>query len=219
MTAALSDPDPNLRAAAANALTGTPAAKEGLVTAARDPAAAVRAASLAALRAIADFPFAEVACPALRTDPEPSVRSAAAAAMNATRDEALIACLRAHMLEREDDSSVRLTMLATLQSSPSTSAADVLCDAIPFWVHSYIGADKPEREGPEDIIFAQNNRDFERSYDCVAKALKVGGYKTCEQRYYVNDWFHELGAKNAAPSRCNAKPRGGGNASSGEIVF
>ena len=183
MTAALSDPDPNLRAAAANALTGTPAAKEGLVTAARDPAAAVRAASLAALRAIADFPFAEVACPALRTDPEPSVRSAAAAAMNATRDEALIACLRAHMLEREDDSSVRLTMLATLQSSPSTSAADVLCDAIPFWVHSYIGADKPEREGPEDIIFAQNNRDFERSYDCVAKALKVGGYKTCEQRY------------------------------------
>lgn len=219
VSTALSDPDPKLRAAAATALTGTPASKEGLVTATRDPAPEVRSAALAALRAIPGFPFAEVACPALRTDTEATVRAAAATAMKGTRDEALIACLRDHMLELEADTSVRLAMLATLHSSPATSAADVLCDAIPFWVHSYIGEEKPEREGPADILFAQNNRDFERSYDCVAKALKVGGYNSCEQRYYMNDWFHELGAKNTAPNRCNAKPRGGGRASPGEIVF
>lgn len=219
--ATLTDPNPTLRAAAATALAGVEAAKEGLVAATKDESALVRGAALASLRSMKGFAFAEVACPALRADADPSVRAAAATAMKGTKDEAMLACLREHMLEREDDASVRAAMLATLQGTSAQPAADALCEAIPFWIHSYIGEEHPDREGPSDIIFAQNNRDFNVSYDCVQRALKAGGYKTCEQKFYINDWFHELGGKNAAPRPCGAKGAGGGGGGGGsrEIVF
>ncbi len=220
LTTSLTDANPVIRAAAAQSLTGTQAAKEALIAATKDADGGVRGTAFASLRTIKDVDYASLACPALRTDPDPSVRAAVAGAMKGTSNDALLACLREHMLEKEDDALVRTAMLATLHSTSNPKAADMLCEAIPFWVHTYIGEDHPQREGPSDIIFAQNNRDMNRSYECVEKALKAGGYKTCEQKFYVNDWFHELGGKNSAPRPCNAKGGGGGGGGgSGEIEF
>jgi hypothetical protein len=219
VTGALTDPNPAIRAAAAQVLSNVDAAKDPLVAAAKDADPNVRGAALASLRTIKGVDYPALACPALRTDPEPVVRAAVAAAMKGTSDPALLACLREHMLENEDDALVRKAMLDTLHHTSAPAAADMLCEAIPFWVHTYIGEDHPEREGAADIIFAQNNRDMNRSYECVEKAVKAGGYKTCEQKFYVNDWFHELGGKNAAPRPCKAGGSGGGGGGSNEITF
>lgn len=217
VTAALSDPNPALRAAAANALVGVDAAADKLVALAKDSDAGVRAAAIIALRGTPQF--AGVACPTLRGDTDPAVRASVAGAFEATKDEAALTCLREHMLEKEDDAMVRAAMLHALRKTRSPLAAQTLCDAIPFWVKTYIGEDKPEREGPADIIFAQNDRDFEKSWECVQKAVRAGGYKTCEQRFYVNDWFSELGGGNPKPRPCNAPSSGGGGGGGGEIVF
>ncbi|MSQ02294.1 MAG: hypothetical protein EXR71_10460 [Myxococcales bacterium] len=213
VTAALSDANPAIRTAAATSLAGIDAAAGALASAAKDADAGVRAAAIAALRGTSRF--AEVACPALASDAEPGVRAATAAAMSGTRDEAVLACLRTHMLENEADPGVRGAMLLSLRKTTAPAAASALCDAIPFWIRTYVGAEPPEREGPADILFAQNDRDFERSYECVQKALKAGGYRGCGQRYYLNDWFHELGGKNAVPRRCDQPAGGGGR----EITF
>lgn len=213
---ALADPNPALRAAAATALVGVDEATDAVAALAKDPDSGVRAAAILALRGTPRF--AEVACPTLRTDTDPAVRASVAAGFEATKDEAALACLREHMLEKEDDAMVRTAMLGALRKTRAPAAAATLCDAIPFWVRTYIGEDKPEREGPADIIFAQNDRDFEKSWECVQKAVKAGGYKTCEQRFYVNDWFHELGGGNAKPNPCKM-PAGGGGGGGGEIVF
>lgn len=220
VTAALADSEASVRAGAARALLGVDAAAPQLQAAAADPDPSVRSAVLTSLRGMPGVPFADYACPALRTDPDPTVRATAATAMKGSKDEGLLTCLRAHMLEQEDDAFVRGAMLAALRGTSGPGSASILCDAIPFWVKTYIGEDKPEREGPSDIIFAQNDRDFERSYECVQRALK-GGYRTCEQKFYVNDWFHELGGKNAAPRPCRAPGAtgGGGQAASNEIEF
>jgi HEAT repeat protein len=223
VTSALADPEASVRAGAARALVGVDAAAAQLQAAAADPDPGVRAAVLTSLRGMPGVAFADYACSALRKDPDPTVRAAAAAVMKGSKDEALMTCLREHMLTQEDDALVRTAMLGTLRGTSGPAAASILCDAIPFWVHTYIGEDHPEREGPADIIFAQNDRDFNNSYDCVQKALKAGGYRTCEQKFYVNDWFHELGGKNAAPRPCRplggASGGGGGGTASNEIAF
>ncbi len=220
VTAALSDPEASVRAGAARALLGVDAAASQLQAAAADPDPSVRSAVLTSLRGMPGVPFADYACPALRSDPDPGVRATAATAMKGSKDEGLMTCLRAHMLEPEEDALVRGAMLAALRGTSGPVAGSILCDAIPFWVHTYIGEDRPEREGTADIIFAQNDRDFENSYDCVQRALKAGGYRTCEQKFYVNDWFHELGGKNTAPRPCRAPGAGGGGgAASNEIEF
>ncbi len=215
VTAALSDADPAMRVAAANSLAGIDAATDSLATAAKDADPGVRGAAITALKGSGRF--AEVACPALAGDADSGVRAVTAAAMSGTKEDAVLACLRTHMLENEADPGVRGAMLLSLRKTTAPAAAATLCEAIPFWIRTYVGADPPEREGPSDILFAQNDRDFERSYECVQKALKAGGYKTCGQRYYVNDWFHELGGKNAVPRRCD-QPAGGGGGSR-EITF
>ncbi len=216
VTAALSDANPAMRVAAANALAGIEAATESLAIAASDADPGVRAAAIAALKGSPRF--ADVACSALAGDTDSGVRAAAAATMSGTREEPVLACLRTQMLKEETDPGVRSALLLTLRKTSAPAAAATLCDAIPFWIRTYVGDDPPEREGPSDILFAQNDRDFERSYDCVQKALKAGGYKGCGQRYYINDWFHELGGKNAVPRRCD-QPAGSGGGGGREITF
>ena len=174
--AALSDADARVRAGAATALIGIKDAGPQLAAATKDSDPSVRAASLASLKTVEGFAFADVACPILAADPDETVRASAAAAMTGTRDEALLACLKSHMAEREDSSMVRVGMLTALRKSSTQTASDILCDAIPFWTRTYVGDGPVERDSDVDIVGAQNARDFERSYDCVDKAWKAGHY-------------------------------------------
>ena len=49
-----------------------------------------------------------------------------------------------------------------------------------------------------NIIETQNNRDWERSYECVEKALEQGGY-SCYARNHLGHWFNELGGSASTP--------------------
>ena len=49
-----------------------------------------------------------------------------------------------------------------------------------------------------DIVRAQNNRDWERSYACVAAAIRQGGY-SCYGRNYLGHWMRDLGGKASTP--------------------
>lgn len=187
------NPDPLWRASAAQALTNVPEGTEALKTAlATDTDATVRAAALTALKSTQGVPYVEIGCAGLK-DAAPEVRAAAAAGFRATTDAAAIGCLREAMMKEEPDGNVRAALLKTLRGTPSQAGADILCDAIPFWISTYVKDAEPPREGDTDILFAQNDRDFERSLACVVKAQKQSGGWSCWGKEYAASWAYHLG--------------------------
>jgi HEAT repeats len=189
-----SNPDATWRASAATALTGRPEAKELLEKAvASDQEGTVRAAALAALKNTQGYAWTELGCKALLSDPAPEVRAEAALLFRATTDEKAIACLREAMFKVEPDGRVRASMLKTLRGTPAQPGADILCDAASFWIANYVRDAEPEREGDSDILFAQNDRDFERSLACVERALGNTAGWSCHGRAYASSWRYHLG--------------------------
>jgi HEAT repeat protein len=204
--------DTSLRIAAAGALLGQDSAEPALRQAVvKDSAPLVRGAALASWQSVHPAVYAQVACTVLMEDTAWEVRMAALATFRGTRDPAQIQCLKDRALKEEPSPEVRAALLATLTSSPAKGAADVLCDVIPAWVKTYV-KDAPPAEG-DDILKAQNNRDFERSYDCAQAAARQAGSYTCAGKAYVGAFYREVGGKSGVPS-C-----GGGSRASNEIVF
>ncbi len=209
------DPDATVRAAAAGALLGQPGAEAALRDAAtKDTEPAVRAAALTTYPSLKPADLDTVSCKALLEDTSPEVRIAALGTMRATRDAEQLACLRQRATVEEASPEVRAALLKTLAGSAAPEAAAVLCDIIPSWVKTYV-KDAAPGEG-DDILRAQNDRDFERSYDCVGAAVKQGGGYTCAGRAYVGAFFRDLGGKASVPT-CGAG--GAPRAASNEIVF
>ncbi|MDP2308211.1 MAG: HEAT repeat domain-containing protein [Pseudomonadota bacterium] len=210
-----SDPNPAVRAAAAGALLGQSSAEGALRDAiAADTDPAVRAAALATYPSLKPADLDTVTCKALLEDASPEVRIAALGTMRATRDAEQLACLRQRASTEDTAPEVRAMLLKTLGSSAAPEAAAVLCDVIPSWVKTYV-KDAAPAEG-DDILRAQNDRDFERSYACVQAAVKAGGGYTCAGRAYVGAFFRDLGGKAGVPT-CGASA--GGRAASNEVVF
>ncbi|MFN7146711.1 MAG: HEAT repeat domain-containing protein, partial [Myxococcota bacterium] len=208
-----SDPNPTVRAAAAAALFGQESAAAALSTAATgDAEASVRAAAIGTLTSIKPADFDAVVCGALLDDAAPEVRVAALGAMRATRDPEQLACLTARMAREETSPEVRAALLKTLQSTSAPEASKALCDGIPAWVRMYVKDTAPS-EG-DDILKAQNNRDFENSYACAAAAAKQAGGYTCAGKEYVGAFFRDVGGK-GGPS-CRA---GGKKSASNEVEF
>lgn len=188
-----SNTDPLWRASAASALTNVPEAIDGLRKAATsDTDPGVRAAALTALKSTKGVEFTPLGCAALQ-DAAPAPRAAAALAFRATTDPAALACLRDAMLVEQTDGSVRAALLKTLRGSPAPEAGQILCDAIPFWISTYAKDAEPPREGDTDILFAQNDRDFEHSAACVARARKQAGGWSCWGKSYASEWAYHLG--------------------------
>lgn len=185
--------DPSWRASAATALSGRPEARELLEqTAKSDADPRVRASALAALKNTQGYAFAPLGCAAL-SDPAPEVRTEAAALFRATTDAAAIACLREKMLAEEAHGGVRAALLKTLRGSPSPGAADILCEAEAFWITTYVKDEEVKAESDVDILFAQNDRDFDRSMECLEKAMKSARGWSCQGRAYASSWRYHLG--------------------------
>ncbi len=208
------DADPSVRAGAAGALLGQATAASALRSAVgSDPAANVRGAALETYHSLHPADFDAVVCAALMADPEPAVRIAALSTLRATRDPEQLACLRQRATTAEPAPEARAALLRALGSSSAKEAADILCDAIPGWVKAYVKDAPPAEE--DDILKAQNDRDFERSYDCVQAAVRQSGGYTCAGRVYVTGYFRGLGGKSAMPGCAG----GGQRPASNEIVF
>lgn len=208
------DANPAVRAGAAVALLGQSSAEGALRDAVgKDSDTAVRAAALTTYPSLKPADLDVVTCKALLEDASPDVRIAALGTMRATRDAEQLACLRQRATTEDPSPEVRAALLQTLASSAAPEAAAVLCDVIPSWVKAYV-KDAAPAEG-DDILRAQNDRDFERSYECVQAAVKAGGGYTCAGRAYVGAFFRDLGGKAGVPT-CGA---GSARAASNEIVF
>jgi hypothetical protein len=98
----------------------------------------------------------------------------------------------------ETSGTVREAILATLGASPSDKAADILCDIVGPWSRMYIKGQIFNQITGSDVVKAQNDRDYERSFACVQKALRSGGY-SCYARNYLGHWMKELGGSAATP--------------------
>jgi hypothetical protein len=202
MLGLMADPEGSIRAAAATALSGSkdPAVVAAMVKAYSDDRdGAVRANALASLKA-ADVPEADaMLCKAMMDDPAPEVRANAIASFKGTKKDAVIECLRKKAMKEETDATVRTALLNTLKSSPHEGSAKILCDAIPFWMRTYVKEDIPDKIPGTDIITAQNDRDFEKSYACLQKAYASSGGYSCYAKMYVGWWFRQVGGSGYVP--------------------
>ncbi len=201
----LADPEKDVRAAAAGALGGVATTDASVVAelvkvATTDAEGAVRGAALAAARQSKSPESAELACKMMLEDEAPEVRLAAVGGFRGTREAADLACLRKRMLLEEDDPTVRQALLDVVKSSPADESGKILCDAIPFWLATYLDRGLPDQVPGTDIIRAQNDRDWEASFACLQKALRGSGY-SCYAKQYIGTWMRELGG-NAGVPKC-----------------
>ncbi|MFT5587346.1 MAG: hypothetical protein ACI9VR_004955 [Cognaticolwellia sp.] len=211
----LGDEDGSIRAAAAKALKGQ--SDETTLAALRtslelDTEPEVRAAALKVLKGAKVDDATELVCTAMIEDESPIVRKAAVMSFKGTKRQAAMDCLRRKTLTEEKDGDVRGAVLSVLKGSPHEDAGDVLCDAIPFYMRTYIKNRDPSKVPGTDIAAAQNDRDFENSYVCYQKALRKTSGWTCHGRQYVSSWYREVGGKGYVP-RCSGDP------GAGEVVF
>lgn len=211
----LSDEDNGIRAAAAKALKGQ--SDDETIAALRtaleqDTEPEVRAAALKVLKGAKVEDATELVCTAMIEDESPIVRKAAVLSFKGTKRQEAMDCLRRKTLTKEPDGDVRRSLLSVIKGSPHEDAGDVLCDAIPFYMRTYIKDKDPSQVPGTDIAAAQNDRDFENSYACYQGALRKTSGWSCRGRQYVASWYREVGGKSHVP-RC------AGDAGAGEVVF
>lgn len=241
VTAANSDADPDVQAAALPALRGTkdpkeqqllidglkrggtwganaaadlagvPAATDALRAAIQTGDAATKSAALLAYRSAKTEDWGAVVCAALN-DPDATVRVGAIAAANATRNPTILGCMRDHLMAPEADAAVRLALLETLSKDAAPEAATALCDAIPYWVKTYVTDAAPQPKSVEDILYYQNDRDFEHSLDCAQAAFKQSGYSVCGKAYIgarLNEYGGKVRYKDCPSATAPAAAKGG----------
>ena len=195
------DAEPSVRAAAARALSGrkVDAAIDALVaSAARDPDGEVRAAALASAVETGAPAGDDMVCAAMMDDPDERVRVSAIQQFHGAKSRSSLKCLDRRMTTPDESGAVRQALLDAVKASPSPEAADMLCRHINAWSRMYI-RDKlaPDIEG-HNIARAQNDRDWERSYECVQRALSQGGL-SCYAKNYLGKWMRDLGGNAPTP--------------------
>ncbi len=195
------DEDSTIRAAAAEGLAGRrdKAARKALHKAIEsDAEASVRAAAVRALERGRSAEDDDVLCEVLLDEQDDAVQAAIIAGWEGTKRKKNLDCIERRIRKGDLEGGARVAVLDTLASSPSKAAADLLCDQIGPWVRSYL-RDKIFHDIPgSDIVKAQNDRDYERSYECVAKALRVSG-QSCYGKNYLGHWMRELGGRAPTP--------------------
>lgn len=174
-------------------LAGNPVAKDALRGAIQTGDAMTKAAALNAYRDTRAEDWPEVACAAM-DDADPAIRAAAVRAVDATRSPTILGCMASHLKKAEPDSGVRMALLETLSKDAAPEAAKALCDAIPFWVQTYVTDVAPTEKSVEDIVYYQNDRDYENSLSCVQSAFNAGGYTPCGKAY-LGARVNEFGGK------------------------
>ncbi len=191
-------------------LTGIQAAADALRDVITTGDAPTKAAALLAYRSLQKEDWPAVACGALK-DADPSVRIAAITAVDATRSPQILACLDERVKTLEPDPTVRVALLTMLSKDAAPEAAKTLCDAIPFWVKTYVADAAPTSASDMDIVYYQNDRDYENSLTCAQSAFNKGGYTPCGKAYLgarVNEFGGKVRYKDCAATATPA-PAGG----------
>lgn len=201
LLALLKADEAELREAAALSLTGRSGAdieKASRALLKDDPSLPVRAAALGMLVGTEAPGAQRTVCKVLMEDPEGTMRIGAAKAFHATRERGGIACLKRRLLEDEANPAVRTAAMDALGASPADGAADALCELIAPMMKAYVKDRIAEETEGVDIVRHQNDRDYERSYACVEKALRTPGL-SCYARNHLGRWMNDLGGKASRP--------------------
>lgn len=196
------DPDAAVRKLAARGLAALvePDVTEALrAAAAGDADGTVRGAAMVALKRHGVPEADALLCTAMVEDASPEVRATAVNAFKGTKKPENVACLRAAALTAQPDADVRAAILGALKGTAGPEASKVLCEAIPFWVKTYLKEGMVDKVPSTDIIRAQNDRDWERSYACVEAAQRQSGGYSCYGKKYVASWLKELGGNTYEP--------------------
>lgn len=197
-----SDPEPTVRAAVAATFENAddPPVVQAMVTAARDDAdGEVRAAALKAVVKLKLPETDKMVCDAMMNDPDERVRDRAVRSFKGSKRDEALDCLERRLKTREDSATVRESTMAAIYASPTDRAARILCDNIGPFLRMYVRELPVTRMEGADIVQYQNNRDHERSYECVQRALGQGGY-SCYGKYYLAVWMNDLGGKAFKPT-------------------
>jgi len=206
-----SDPEAKVRAAAAKSLIGrdSEAVIETVAkVAVEDAEGEVRAQALNAVVKLRLPQTNKMVCTAMMDDPDSVVRLNAVKAIRGTKKPDLVKCLEQRLLTKEEDGQVREATIKALGASPSDDAALVLCNAIGPVLRMYVtgeGNQVAQEVMGGDIIKAQNDRDWERSYDCVVKARRQGGF-SCYSRNYINWWYNQVSGESVKVPWCEGMP-------------
>ena len=196
------DSAPEVRAAAATALSGQEGEEiEAALRAAfrSDDDGEVRLKALEMLRRLKVEDRDALICGAIMEDTDPEVRKAGLELYKGTKREVAVECLRKRAFGVEEDGQVREKLLEILKSSSHKGAADILCDAIPFFLENYVVDDIPQEIPGTLITFAQNDRDWRRSLECAQKAYGQRHRYDCYGKQHIANWVKELGGSAFAP--------------------
>jgi hypothetical protein len=212
------DPSAKVRAAAAKGLVGRkePAMIPVLVAASAKDEPEVRAAAAEALARTATAEGDAAVCKVMLDDADEGVRGTAVKALTGVRRAGVLDCIVDRVRKEEPNEALRAGYLAMLRAYSTDESKAVLCKEMGPWVKKYVtDALPPERETPSDIVFVQNDIDYEKSYECVTKALSTPGL-TCHGRYHLTSWAVDLGGKQRVKPCPGMAPDGSGGR---EVIF
>ena len=201
LRALVSHAEPTVREAAAKALVGQKddATRDVLLkAAAEDTVGEVRAAALRTLKGVKAEGVDALLCTAMLEDESPAVRKQAVQSLKGTKKKDNLACLRKKAMTEELDGDVRVAMLKTFRAN--SESWPILCDAIPFYMATYIDEQGPESVAGADIAKAQNDVDWDNSYVCFQKALGKRRGWSCKGHQYVAAWYEAVGGSTHVPA-------------------
>jgi hypothetical protein len=169
-----------------------------------DESGSVRAAALKTIDRLNAKAAYGTICDAMLKDDDPLVRKTAVELFRGPKKKGAKGkreseCLRKKAFQVEDDTGVRSAVLTALKRSPRQDVADILCNAIPFWVEKYVDNVHPDRMEGTDIIGTQNNRDFVNTPKCLRRAYERRGRYSCKGKQYVSAWAREVGLQVHVP--------------------
>ncbi|MBM75096.1 MAG: hypothetical protein CMK59_06830 [Proteobacteria bacterium] len=162
----------------------------------------VRSAAITAYKVHAGKQADARLCSFMMDDPEGSVRTSAILAFKDVRRKAPVECLNKRAMTLEEDPQVREALLKVLQSAKGDArepAFSILCDAIPFWLRSYVTDDVVTNIKGAAIVKAQNDVDHENSGRCFAQAYKRSSGYSCYAKMHIALWHAQMIGKEDMP--------------------
>jgi HEAT repeat protein len=200
--------DAVLRVAAMEALALHPKDKEArkfIKENIKDEDGSVRAAAMLALKRHIGIRTDDMLCKAMLDDPDPQVRVAAIMGFKDLSRRDPIRCLRKKSTVLEEDPMVRdalLDVLKTMKGDARESGHKILCDAIPFWLRTYIKDDVVGNLKGVGIVKAQNDADWENSLKCFENAYRRSSGYSCYAKMHIGLWYFQVAGRDGKIPLC-----------------
>lgn len=157
----------------------------------KDENANIRAAAIGSFKRHVPTRADSTLCKAILNDPEPIVRKAAVEALYKINRPDGVRCLRELAMKEEADPEVREALIKTLGSAMGEAkkpAYQALCDAIPFFLKTYITDDVIDNLKGVHIVKEHNRVDWENSPKCVERAYKASTGYSCYAKMHIALW-------------------------------